>query len=41
MNYFADQRDMRVMVAALKRSLEIAAQWPEKQASGRGGRLHF
>jgi choline dehydrogenase-like flavoprotein len=34
MNYFADQRDMKVMVAALKRSLEIAAQWPEKQGIG-------
>jgi choline dehydrogenase len=34
MNYFADQRDMRVMVAALKRSFEIAAQWPEKQGIG-------
>ena len=34
MNYFADEHDMRVMVAALRRSLEIAAQWPEKQGIG-------
>jgi choline dehydrogenase len=34
MNYFADQHDMKVMVAALKRSLEIAAQWPEKKDIG-------
>ncbi len=34
MNYFADQHDMKVMVAAMKRSLEIAAQWPEKKDIG-------
>ncbi len=34
MNYYADRHDMKVMVTALKRSLEIAAQWPEKQDIG-------
>ncbi len=28
MNYFADPHDMKVMVAVLKRALDIAAHWP-------------
>ena len=34
MNYYADPHDMKVMTAALRRTLEIAAQWPEKQDIG-------
>jgi choline dehydrogenase len=34
MNYYADRHDMKVMTATLRRTLEIAAQWPEKQDIG-------
>jgi choline dehydrogenase-like flavoprotein len=34
MHYYADPHDMKVMTAALRRTLEIAAQWPEKQDIG-------
>ena len=30
MNYYADPHDMKVMTAAIRRTLEIAAQWPDK-----------
>jgi choline dehydrogenase len=34
MNYYANKHDIKVMVAALRRSLEIAAQWPGEQEIG-------
>jgi choline dehydrogenase len=34
MNYYSDQHDMKVMTAAIRRSLEIAAQWPGEQDIG-------
>jgi choline dehydrogenase len=30
MNYYADRHDMKVMTASIRRTLEIAAQWPDK-----------
>jgi choline dehydrogenase-like flavoprotein len=34
MNYYDDPHDMRVMVAALRRALDVAAHWPEDHALG-------
>jgi choline dehydrogenase-like flavoprotein len=34
MNYFADAHDMKVMVAVLRRALEIVARWPAQQHIG-------
>jgi len=35
MNYFADPHDMKVMLAVLRRALDIVAHWPERQNIGR------
>ena len=34
MNYYSDPHDLNVMVATLRRSLEIASKWPYKQDIG-------
>jgi choline dehydrogenase-like flavoprotein len=34
MNYFADPHDLRVMVAAMRRVLDIVAHWPAHRAIG-------
>jgi len=34
MNYFADPHDMKVMIAVLRRSLEIVAHWPAHRKIG-------
>jgi choline dehydrogenase len=34
MNYYGDRHDMKVMTAAIRRTLEIAAQWPDKDDIG-------
>ena len=34
MNYYADAHDMKVMVAAVRRSLDIAAHWPGNRKVG-------
>jgi choline dehydrogenase-like flavoprotein len=34
MGYYEDWRDMKVMVAAIRRSLEIAAHWPGNRMIG-------
>jgi choline dehydrogenase len=34
MNYFDDPHDLKVMVAALRRALDIAAHWPSKERLG-------
>ena len=34
MNYFGDDHDLRVMVAVLRRSLEITAHWPARRKIG-------
>jgi len=34
MNYYDDPHDMQVMVAAVRRALEIAAHWPEHHKIG-------
>ncbi|MGH9251561.1 MAG: GMC oxidoreductase, partial [Acidimicrobiales bacterium] len=34
MNYFADPRDMEVMVAVLRRALDVVANWPPPQELG-------
>ncbi|HTT80445.1 MAG TPA: GMC family oxidoreductase N-terminal domain-containing protein [Stellaceae bacterium] len=34
MNYYADPHDMPVMIAAIRRAMEIAAQWPGNRKPG-------
>jgi choline dehydrogenase-like flavoprotein len=34
MNYYADPHDMQVMVAVLRRALEVAAKWPQHRKIG-------
>jgi choline dehydrogenase-like flavoprotein len=34
MNYFGDEHDMKVMVAVIRRALEIADHWPERHRIG-------
>ena len=34
MNYYADPHDMKVMVAAIRRTIEIAARWPGNRKLG-------
>ena len=34
MNYYADPHDMKVMVAAIRRTMEIAARWPGNRKLG-------
>ncbi len=34
MNYFADPHDMKVMVAVLRRTFDIAAHWPVRERLG-------
>src|SRR6266566_6976946 len=34
MNYYADPHDLRVMVAAIRRTMEIAAHWPGNRRLG-------
>jgi choline dehydrogenase-like flavoprotein len=34
MNYYADPHDMRVMVAVLRRALDVAAKWPQHRKIG-------
>jgi choline dehydrogenase len=34
MNYYDDPRDMKVMVAAIRRSMDIAANWPGNRKPG-------
>jgi len=34
MNYYDDPHDMKVMVAAIRRTIEIAARWPGNRKLG-------
>ena len=34
MNYFADPHDLKVMVAVIRRALDVAAHWPSQHAIG-------
>ena len=34
MNYFADPHDMRVMIATIRRALEVVANWPKHRTIG-------
>jgi choline dehydrogenase-like flavoprotein len=34
MNYFADPHDLKVMVAVIRRALDVAAHWPSRHAIG-------
>jgi hypothetical protein len=34
MNYYDDPQDMKVMVAVIRRSMEVAAHWPGNRKPG-------
>jgi choline dehydrogenase-like flavoprotein len=36
MNYYDDPRDLKVMVAAIRRAMDIAVHWPGNRRPGAG-----